>query len=243
MADPRDHARLVPFAFDGHEIRTLTGADGEPWFVASDVAKVLGYAQPDKAVRDHCKAARNTRLNQPGNQRGNPNVTIIPERDVYRLILRSKLPAAERFEDWVVGTVLPTIRRTGSYGQLDTAAVQQSAAAAAVAAIRQMLPDLVAAELTRDPRRGVGEYSTALEVALREHAPQTGRRALSLKISNRLTRFSIQHGYPMRNSPETGRRMFHRDAVDAWLRQDGRALIQAHVDRLQGQGRLKLVPR
>jgi len=43
-------------------------------------------------------------------------MTIIPERDVYRLIMRSKLPAAERFEEWVVGEVLPEIRKTGSYG-------------------------------------------------------------------------------------------------------------------------------
>lgn len=42
-------------------------------------------------------------------------MTIIPERDLYRLIMRSKLPSAERFEEWVVGTVLPAIRKTGSY--------------------------------------------------------------------------------------------------------------------------------
>ncbi|WP_281257971.1 Bro-N domain-containing protein [Caenispirillum bisanense] len=44
-----------------------------------------------------------------------PQTNVIPERDLYRLIMRSKLPAAERFEDWVVGEVLPAIRKTGRY--------------------------------------------------------------------------------------------------------------------------------
>jgi prophage antirepressor-like protein len=91
----------------------LADEQGEPWFVASDVAKVLGYKQTHLAIRDHCKAAMSTRVNRTGTSGGNPNVTIIPERDVYRLIMRSKLPQAEAFEEWVVGEVLPSIRKHG----------------------------------------------------------------------------------------------------------------------------------
>lgn len=105
---------ITPFNFEGRSIRTLVGPDGEPWFVAKDVAEVLGYANSRKAVADHCKA--------PSAVGGNdslppidPQTTVIPERDVYRLIMRSKLPAAEQFEEWVVGEVLPSIRKTGSY--------------------------------------------------------------------------------------------------------------------------------
>jgi prophage antirepressor-like protein len=88
--------------------------DGDPWFVAKDVAETLGYADTDYAIRAHCRAATTHRIS-PGKHRGNPNVTIIPERDVYRLIMRSRLPQAEAFEDWVVGTVLPSIRKHGGY--------------------------------------------------------------------------------------------------------------------------------
>lgn len=104
---------LQLFNFQKTEIRVVPLC-GEPWFVARDVAEVLGYANPQKAVRDHCKAPRPVGVNDSFTL--DPQTIIIPERDVYRLVMRSKLPAAERFEDWVVGEVLPSIRKTGSYG-------------------------------------------------------------------------------------------------------------------------------
>jgi len=115
---------ITPFSFDGVAVRVID-ADGEPWFVGKDVAEVLGYSDADKAVRDHCKSLK---LFKPADLAGlgfeSPpprGLNFIPERDVYRLVMRSKLPAAERFEDWVVGTVLPTIRKTGSYSALAAA--------------------------------------------------------------------------------------------------------------------------
>lgn len=86
--------------------------DGEPWFVAKDVAEMLGYSRPKDAIAAHCKGAAKHRLLTPG---GAQEMTIIPERDLYRLIMRSKLPEAERFEEWVVGTILPAIRKDGGY--------------------------------------------------------------------------------------------------------------------------------
>jgi anti-repressor protein len=106
-------ANVVPFTFEGADIRIIE-IDDEPWFVAIDVAKLLGYLQPNNAVRQHCRGCvKHTLPTSSGMQ----EMTIIPERDVYRLIMRSKLPGAERFEEWVVGTVLPTIRKTGSFGR------------------------------------------------------------------------------------------------------------------------------
>lgn len=106
-------AALTPFQFEGHDVRALD-LDGEPWFVAKDVAGTLGYANPQKAVRDHCKVQVPVGVNAAFTPL-DPQTIIIPERDVYRLIMKSQLPAAERFEEWVVAEVLPTIRRTGSY--------------------------------------------------------------------------------------------------------------------------------
>lgn len=92
-------------------VRTVE-KDGEPWFMASDVAKALGYEKPNNAINEHCKKVNkfscpNLRQAQPYN--------IIPESDVYRLIMRSNLPSAERFQDWVVEEVLPAIRKHGVY--------------------------------------------------------------------------------------------------------------------------------
>lgn len=100
------------------EIRAIA-LDGEPWFVAMDVAKILKYARPNDAIRTHCKAQQIIKINTTENHRGNPNMMVIPERDLYRLIMRSQLPSAEQFEEWVVGEVLPTIRKHDMYATQD----------------------------------------------------------------------------------------------------------------------------
>ncbi|WAP61846.1 BRO family protein [Pseudomonas fortuita] len=100
------------FNFEGFDVRVVL-VDGEPWFSARDVAEGLGYSNPQKAVRDHCKSPRPAGVNDSFTL--GPSANIIPERDVYRLVMRSKMPQAERFEEWVVSEVLPSIRRTGGY--------------------------------------------------------------------------------------------------------------------------------
>lgn len=100
------------FNFEGFEVRVVL-IEGEPWFSARDVAEGLGYSNPQKAVRDHCKSPRPVGVNDSFTL--GPSANIIPERDVYRLVMRSKMPQAERFEEWVVGEVLPSIRKTGGY--------------------------------------------------------------------------------------------------------------------------------
>ena len=93
------------------EIRTIL--EGEKvLFCAADVAKALGYTNPNKAVNDHCRAI--TKRSTPISGKVQ-SINFIPEGDVYRLIIRSKLPAAEKFELWVFDEVIPTIRKTGGY--------------------------------------------------------------------------------------------------------------------------------
>ncbi len=93
------------------DIRT-TEENGKPLFSANDVAKALGYVQYEKAIRTHCKGV--SILDTPTNG-GIQNVKFIQESDVYRLVMRSKLPQAEQFQDWVVEEVLPSIRKNGGY--------------------------------------------------------------------------------------------------------------------------------
>ena len=95
--------------------------DGEPWFVASDVAKALGYENPAEAVQDHCKKINKINHHSKTLPPSPPvNFNVIPESDVYRLIMRSHLPDAERFQDWVMEEVLPSIRRHGMYATPQT---------------------------------------------------------------------------------------------------------------------------
>ena len=103
-------------------IRLLQEA-GKTFFCASDVAKALGYVNPYAAVKRHCRGPLTKRegVVQKVNQYGSAGeqvveISFITEGDVYRLIVHSKLPSAERFEHWVFDEVLPSIRK-----QLDAA--------------------------------------------------------------------------------------------------------------------------
>lgn len=103
---------LQIFNFEQNEVRTFLEND-VPYFVANDVAKTLGYKNPSKATNDHCKKAIETWGNDSLGRR--QKFKIIPESDVYRLIIKSNLPSAEKFESWVMEEVLPQIRKHGMY--------------------------------------------------------------------------------------------------------------------------------
>ena len=104
---------IQPFEFEGSQVRTAQDDNGNPLFCGNDVAQVLGYANPAKAVIDHCKGFPFWKpLETAG---GIQRVRFISEGDMYRLITSSKLPAAERFEKWVYDEVLPSIRKHGAY--------------------------------------------------------------------------------------------------------------------------------
>jgi prophage antirepressor-like protein len=86
--------------------------DGKPYFPATECAKTLGYKDTINAIKRHCKGVAKRHLLTDG---GSQTANFIPEGDLYRLIIRSKLPAAERFESWVFDEVLPSIRKHGAY--------------------------------------------------------------------------------------------------------------------------------
>ena len=91
-----------------------TEIDGEPWFVGKDIAEVLGYSNPRKAMGDHVDDEDKgvTKCDTLGGQQ---NLVIINESGLYSLILGSKLPTAKKFKHWVTSEVLPAIRRHGAY--------------------------------------------------------------------------------------------------------------------------------
>lgn len=86
---------------------------GEPFFVGKDVAEILGYSNPQKALRDHVDEEDKT-LNDSFTVNGTKGV-LINESGLYSLVLRSQLPKAQKFKRWVTSEVLPSIRRHGMY--------------------------------------------------------------------------------------------------------------------------------
>ena len=100
------------FNFEQNEVRTILVND-EPYFIGKDIADVLGYSNPQKAIRDHVDLEDKTQ-NDSFTVNGTA-VVLINESGLYSLILKSKLPSAKKFKRWVTCEVLPAIRKNGGY--------------------------------------------------------------------------------------------------------------------------------
>lgn len=113
--------------FNGADIRMVQDENKEVWFVADDVCKVLGYKNTKAAIAAHCDKVTDSKDMVEGETELCKKITVkdangqgramiaINEPDLYRLIMRSRMPDARKFEKWVVEDVLPTIRKTGKY--------------------------------------------------------------------------------------------------------------------------------
>lgn len=96
------------------DVRVLLDDKNEPWFVGTEVGRMLGYSNPQKALRDHIddEDKLTERIVQSGQGR---DMILINESGLYSLILGSKLESAKRFKRWITSEVLPTIRKHGMY--------------------------------------------------------------------------------------------------------------------------------
>ena len=117
-------------------IRTFE-QDDKVLFCGKDIAKALGYQRTADAITAHCKGVCVLPTPSSG---GVQNTKYIPEGDLYRLIIRSRLPAAERFERWVFDEVLPSIRKSGGYGIDIEAVIAKTATAVVSEVVKQILP-------------------------------------------------------------------------------------------------------
>lgn len=134
--------------FQNQEFGRLRTAEikDEIWFVGKDVARALGYTNPQKAIRDHVDDEDRT-VNEMFTVNGTP-ITLINESGLYSLVLSSKLPGAKRFKHWVTSEVLPSIRKHGGYGNGVSAEqvieIAQHMAAAMGAELVKQLKDVLA---------------------------------------------------------------------------------------------------
>ena len=105
------------FDFEDNAVRVVD-IDGEPWFVAADVARVLELSNPSKACADldDDEAALTSSYSRSSNgTEQKRDMLIINESGLYNLIFRSRKPEAKKFRKWVTAEVLPSIRKTGAY--------------------------------------------------------------------------------------------------------------------------------
>ena len=108
-------SNISVFNFNQNEVRTIVNDDGEIWFVASDVATVLGYRNAPDMVRNLDNDEVSTTQIVRSSSGGNPNITIINESGLYSATLKSRKPEAKQFKKWVTSDVLPSIRKNGGY--------------------------------------------------------------------------------------------------------------------------------
>lgn len=99
--------------FNNEEFGSVRTAEinGKTYFVGKDVASALGYSNPRDAISRHCKGV----VKHDSFKEGGQEIALIPEGDIYRLVIRSQLPDAERFESWIFDEVVPSIRKHGGY--------------------------------------------------------------------------------------------------------------------------------
>ena len=147
-------SEIQVFGFEGANVRVVVGEDGEPWFVAADVCAVLELSNPSQAM---------TRLDHDertliSNEGGGLGVNAVSEAGLYSLILGSRKPEAKRFKRWITHDVLPSIRRTGAYGERD--AIQ---ALSDPATLRNLLGSYAERVLALEADNG--ELRAAVEVA------------------------------------------------------------------------------
>lgn len=105
-------------------IRTVE-VGGKIYFVASDVAKSLGYARPNDAVSAHCRYTAKYSIPHPQSKGKYMEVNVIPQGDVVRLAVKSELPSAEKFESWIFDEVIPSVLNYGSYSANEKSAIEQ----------------------------------------------------------------------------------------------------------------------
>lgn len=106
-------SNVIQFKFEAREVRTLLVND-QPWFCASDVCEVLGYANSRQAIQKNCRS-EGVSVRYTLTRGGKQALTFIAEGNLYRLIIKSRKEEAQRFEAWVCDEVLPAIRKHGRY--------------------------------------------------------------------------------------------------------------------------------
>ena len=165
------------------EVRTVE-IDGKPYFAGKDVARALGYADTVNALKTHCREDGVAFYHLTDSLGRAQEAKFINEGNLYRLIVSSKLPSAERFERWVFDEVLPTIRRHGLYAIDDIIADPDLGIRA-----------LLALKAEREARKALELDKTVLTQQIAELKPKASYYDLILQCSGLLSVTEIAKDY------------------------------------------------
>jgi anti-repressor protein len=164
-------------------VRTVL-KDGEVWFVAKDVAEILGYKNTNDTIIRHCKKK------QTIGKREGLQIVIIPESDVYRLVIKSQLPSAEKFESWVMEEVLPSVRKHGAYMTPETiekAILNPEFIIKLATELKEERSKRIEAEQTNELLMGIEKTYTTEQIA-----KELGMRS-SAVLNKRLEQIGVQY--------------------------------------------------
>lgn len=160
-------SNIIPFQFESQAISVITDDNGEPWFIAKEVAEVLGYSDAEAMTR---KLDDDEKQNRQIVGFGPRGITLINEAGLYSCILTSQKEQARPFKRWVTHEVLPSIRKTGSYSAIS----QSSGVESATTAFKLIPPAVRAARLL-----GLDKNSAAIS-ANQAVAKLTGTNVMQL---------------------------------------------------------------
>lgn len=149
------------------KIRTVT-LNGEPWFVGKDVALALGYSNPRDALFKHVDE-EDKGVAKRDSLGGMQDFTVINESGLYSLTLSSKLPGAKAFKRWITAEVLPQLRKTGTYGNIN---LEEIITKTAVAVVSEMMKHLTPM-LHSDPIGELRYMEMTTPKPQRKRAPST----------------------------------------------------------------------
>lgn len=172
------------FDFMGHKISVLIDKDGGPWFVATEIAEVLGYADPHKMT--NLLDADEIQNRQIGGF-GNRGVNLINESGMYMSVLLSKKPKAKEFRKWVTAEVLPSIRQIGTYSKDNSQKITSSQRMVSLPPYAQKEIDSMQSELVEmraENERILGElFSLKTCMGLSRHLQSNAKKVANL-LSN-----------------------------------------------------------
>lgn len=200
---------VVPFDFDGQPVRTV-GESDEPWFVANDVARILGYSATSAMTRRLDEDEKGVRdLHTPG---GEQSMAVINESGLYSAILGSQLEKAKAFRRWVTAVVLPAIRKTGAYAVPQT---PEQRMAAAVLEAQQIIAgkDERIAQLEGPAESWEHFASTDGDVSVNEAAKILSRHPGIAIGETRLWKWLDAHRWTYRDG--SGSRRAFQDRIDS----------------------------
>ena len=160
---------LLPFHYEGAQIRVLTDSQGAPWFIAADLCSCLGIRNPSDALSrldDDEKGLGSTET-----LKGQQSLATVNESGLYALVLSSRKPEAKRFKRWITHEVLPAIRLTGSYAVPNLASTQPALPANKQDSVNALL--LIGQAIAQVPGVKVGIAMAATLTCIQENTGLT----------------------------------------------------------------------